>query len=195
MRKLWDPNSGRFETILIDTDEFQEFWREVRQVDLELSKQLRRALTRTARRVTLDVRAAALAIPSNGGTGKRYNHRKMKHFRVGFRTGLAASVEQKVMLTQRGAFGIRIRVSGTKFHELTGKPRKLPRYMEGLGRNFQRWRHPVFIPYEELPGPPGSWVDQKAHPFLIPTANEHRNEVERAVEYAFKTAARAVGFK
>ena len=192
--KVFDQNAPYAQAIFIDASEYAEFYRDIRNVDVEVAKRLRKNITAVVKPITAEVRAAALAIPSGGGEVKAYR-KSAGGGKAGLRQGIAAATEHKVVINQRAGFGIRIRVSGSKFAALTGKTRTLPRYMEALGKKFQRWRHPVFVPYAEMPGPDGSWVSQDAHPFLLPTANKHRDKVTQAVKDAFDEAHRAVGFK
>jgi hypothetical protein len=46
--------------------------------------------------------------------------------------------------------------------------------IENRGKGYVR--HPVFVPKNELPGPPGSWTSDGSHPaFLSPAVEDGRN--------------------
>lgn len=183
--------------IFVDTKDYAVFAAKVKNADKAIYKAMRKAINDETKKVVREVRQAALNLPSSGAAeADTYSAKKMGAFGVGLRTALAASVESKIISrASKNLFGVRIRVSGTRFRELSGtykgnkprRPRKLPRYVEGLGRKFQRWRHPVY-------GDRETWVQQSAKPFLMPTANKHRLAVREAVRQAFKEAARQVGF-
>lgn len=205
---VFDPNSGRTESIVLDTEEFRKLWLDIKDIDKDIARGLRKNLTATARPITLAVRAAALAIPSNGGADQPYSKKKSGGRRAGLRQGLAAATENKTMLTESGAFGVRIRVSGSKFAAVAKRTRTLPRYMERLGRRFQTWRHPVFahkksktvmgwtVERRYQGGTwKGKWEAQRSHPFLLPTVNRFKGAVAKSVESAFEDAARKAGFK
>jgi|GEM_PF-4599017 len=170
-----------------------EFQRRTKRMDDELNRSLRKRMTRIARPIALEVRAAALAIPSKGGATQGYRKKKGVTGGAGLRQGIAAAVETKSEATKKGNVSLRIRVSGTKFSRATGKPTSLPRYMEGKSR--KPWRHPIFVPEDKMPGEPGQWAAQSAHPFLLPTVLPHRPDVERAIRLAVEDAAREIGFK
>lgn len=65
--------------------------------------------------------------------------------------------------------------------------------IENKGKGFVR--HPVFIPKDQLPGPPGRWTEKNSHPaFLGPSFEEDRDEAMAIIDEAvFRTIERTVG--
>jgi hypothetical protein len=177
-------------SIDIEGDDFSLLYKRVKAFDKELAKATRRRLTDAATPVRDDVRAAALALPSRGGGATTYRKKRGVAGGAGFRQGIAAATEIKVMPERPGHFAVRIRVSGSKFAAKTGKPVTLPRYMEGLSK--KSWRHPVFVKRADLPGPAGRWVAQSPHAYLLPTASRHKPAVQTAVKKALQDAVDTV---
>lgn len=173
--------------IEIDGHDFAVIYKQIQTVDKEIAKALRKRLTAAGKPLLAEVRRAALSLPSSGGGASGYRKKRgSKGGDAGFRQGIARAAELKVQTSRPTEFNIRIRISGSKFNEATGKTRTLPRYMEGLSK--RAWRHPVFVPRSKMPGPPGSWVSQASHPYLLPTVMPHKGEVADAVRKAFLDA-------
>jgi hypothetical protein len=194
--------------IVIDAKEFQQHWDKVKNADSVVHKELRKDIRAIGNNAVLAVRLAAISIPANGGEAAESWKRGKGKPALGLRQGIANATELRVQNNNRYGFGMRVRVSGSKFYAATGKPLKLPRYMEGLGRNFQRWRHPVFARPQRLTGMgytverrfrggtwKGEWAQQKQYPFLVPTMNLYRREMQEAVMGAFDKALKKAGFK
>lgn len=169
----------------VDTSQYYDFFMKTRDADRITHEGLREEINLVGGNVRDAVRLAALAIPAKGGEANSTFKRGRKR---GLRQGIAAATETKIISRKKSGFALRVRVSGTKFNKATGKPPKLPRYVEGLGRRFKDWRHPVYGNYE-------NWVTQEQHPFLLPTALLYKEETERAVWFAFQRALRRSGFR
>jgi hypothetical protein len=174
----------------VDSKDYSRFYAATRKVEPEITKALRKRLTAIAKPITAEVRQKALALPSKQGGMAEHGGRGATG--LGLRQGIAAAVEQKVRPAGKSGLNIRIRVSGTKFMEKTGKPRKLPRYVEGFSK--KPWRHPVFADAGATKGSwKGAWVIQAATPFLVQTVLPHKEEFRGAVYDAFAEAVRASG--
>lgn len=65
--------------------------------------------------------------------------------------------------------------------------------IENKGKGFVR--HPVFIPKDKLPGPPGRWTAKHSHPaFAAPAIDAGQEAMLTAIETAITNAvARALG--
>jgi len=167
--------------IEIDARDYDLLYKRVRQLDVEVGKQLRKRLTATAKPIVEEVRTAARRLPSrSGGEAAKWRKKKGVDAGAGLRQGLAAGAQAQVNPTRPGNFSIRIKVSSTKFAAATGKPGSLPRYVEGLTR--RPWRHPVFGT--------DKWVVQSSTPFLLDTVLPHKHEVAEQVRKAFLDALR-----
>jgi hypothetical protein len=151
------------EQFKIDDKEFIAFFKAVSKVDPEMKKALRKKITALAKPIVADVKAAELAIPSQGGGAA--SGRKKKGELLGLRASLANATKSDFNGTGRGAV-VHIRVSTSKFMAVSGKPRTLPFYMEG--RRKRKWRHPVF-------GNKEVWVEQSPHPYLADTVLKHKD--------------------
>lgn len=172
--------------ISIEGDDFSVLYKQVQKFDKELAKATRKRITAAAVPARDDVRRAALSLPSGGGNATTYRKKRgSSGGDAGLRQGLAAATEIKVIASRPGNFCIRIRVSSSKFAAKTGKPLTLPRYVEGLRR--KPWRHPVFVARADLPGT-RPWAAQSATPFLVPTLQRHKPQVQRAVKAALQDA-------
>ncbi len=147
----------------IDAKEFAAFYKAVAQIDPELKKALRKTMTTLAKPIVADVKAAELAIPSQGGGAVAT--RKKKGETLGLRASLANATKSDINATGRGAV-VHIRVSSSKFMAASGRPRSIPYYMEG--RRKRKWRHPVF-------GNKENWVEQSPHPYLAVTVLKHKD--------------------
>jgi hypothetical protein len=174
----------------VDSKDYARFYAATKKVEPEVTKALRKRLTTIAKPITEQVKQAALSLPSKQGGMAEKSSRGATG--LGLRQGIAAAVEQKVRPTGKAGLNIRIRVSGTKFAEKTGKPRKLPRYVEGFSK--KPWRHPVFADAGSARGSwKGAWVVQAATPFLVQTVLPHKEEFRAAVYDAFVDAVHESG--
>jgi hypothetical protein len=174
----------------ITSKDYARFYAATKKVEPEVTKALRKRLTLIAKPITAQVKQAALALPSKQGGMAEMGGRGAGG--LGLRQGIAAAVEQKVSPTGKNGLNVRIRVSGTKFAEKTGKPRKLPRYVEGFAK--KPWRHPVFAKGGATKGTwKGTWVVQAKMPFLVETVLPHKEEFRGAVYDAFADAVHASG--
>jgi len=171
----------------VDSKDYARFYAATRKVEPEITKALRKRLTATTKPITNEVKQAALSLPSKRGATEKGSRGATG---LGLRQGIAAAVEQKIRPTGKAGLNVRIRVSGTTFSEKTGKPRKLPRYVEGLSK--KPWRHPVFATAGAVKGSwTGPWVEQKATPFLFQTVMSHKQEFKDAVYDSFVEAIHA----
>lgn len=161
----------------VDARDYQQFYAAIKSVDVNVQKALRKRLTKVAKPIVQEVKGAALDLPS----------KNQKHEGMGLREGLAKATEMKINTGKKGGFSIRIRVSGTKFAAATGKYKKLPRYVEGMGT--KKWRHPVFADAGAKGGTwTGAWVEQAPKKFMIDTVTQHKEEVHEEVAQAFLDA-------
>jgi hypothetical protein len=167
--------------IFLDSKELSAFAANLKESDPIASKQMRRTIRKLANPLVGDVRSAALRLPSsNGDAGDNW---KQQHFHVSLRQGLAAAVKLQVSYGKKG-FSARIRVSGTDFMAATGKYRKLPRYVEGMGR--KPWRHPVYATKGATNGKwQGAWTEQKPTPFLIKTVSAQKDKLRAEIAEVF----------
>lgn len=169
----------------LTSEDLSKLYKATRKVDKDVAKNLRKRILKTAKPIVNEVRTAALSIPSSKG---ETNLADRGSSGVGLRQGIAAATEIKINPGSGNAFSVRIRVSGTKFKNKTGKYRTLPRYMEGLDRR-RNWRHPVFPEKGATGGTwQGEWTEQKPHPYLLPTVMKHKAEVREEVLKAFVDA-------
>jgi len=174
----------------ITSKDYARFYSATRKVEPEVTKALRKRLTAAAKPVTTQVKQAALNLPSKQGGMVEKGARGSTG--LGLRQGIAAATEQKVSPSGRNGLNVRIRVSGSKFTDKTGKPRKLPRYVEGFSK--KPWRHPVFAKNAATNGSwKGAWVVQSKMPFLVETVLPHKEEFRGAVYDAFADAVHASG--
>lgn len=172
----------------ITSADYARFYAATRKVEPEIAKALRKRLGAAAKPITAEVKRAALSLPSHQGGMADKAARGATG--VGLRQGIAAAVEQKVKPTGKNGLNVRIRVSGSKFAEKTGKPRKLPRYVEGFAK--KPWRHPVFAKGNASKGTwKGAWVVQASTPFLVQTVLPHKQEFKDAVYHSFVDAVEA----
>ena len=174
----------------VNSKDYARFYKATKKVEPDITKALRKRLTIIAKPITAQVKQAALSLPSKQGGMAELGGKGASG--LGLRQGIAAAVEQKIRPTGKDGLNIRIRVSGTKFAEKTGKPRKLPRYVEGFSK--KPWRHPVFADAGSARGSwKGAWVVQPATPFLVQTVLPHKPEFRQAVYDAFVDAVHSSG--
>jgi hypothetical protein len=165
-------------SIEVDARDYQKFYSAIKSVDVDVQKALRKRITKVAKPIMNEIKEAARDLPSKN-QGEREG--------VGLREGIAKSIQLKVNNSKKGGFSVRIRASGTKFNAVTGKYKKLPRYVEGMGT--KPWRHPVFPDKGANGGSwQGAWVEQPATPFMLKTAMKHKAEVREEVAQAFLDA-------
>jgi len=112
----------------------------------EIAGRLRRELRRAARPMVPAVRAAVLALPSQGQNARRG--------RDSLRRSIARATQLQVQ-TSGTRPGVRVWVNPRRMPEGQAN---LPAYMEGI-RPFHRWRHPVY-------GDEDTWVTQPSRPFF-----------------------------
>lgn len=169
------------DAIELSSADLSKLYVATRKVDKDVAKALRKRLSKTAKPIVDEVRQAVLNTPSKSGVAEKA---KRGETGVGLRRAIAASTQTKINPSSRNSFSIRIRVSGSKFNALTGKYRTLPRYLEGLSK--RKWRHPVFAQKGSTKGAwQGAWVEQEAHPYLLPTVMKHKQEVREEVVKSF----------
>ena len=173
------PSNG-FE---IDAKSFTEFQKRLRGFDGKIARELNKKVRQLAAPIVADVQRAALRLPSTGGDLEGDKRWKQKKFTVGLRQGMAHATEFRMFYQKNGARA-RIRISGTKFQAATGKYKKIPRYVEGMGR--KPWRHPVFADKGSTNGSwDGPWTEQKSTPFLLPTVMRQKDAVRTAIVNVF----------
>lgn len=169
------------DAIFMTSEDLSKLYKATRNVDKDLTKNLRKRITKIASPILNEVKTAALSIPSKGGDTEIAGRGMTQ---IGLRQGIAAAAETKINPNKSGSFVVRIRISGTKFRAKTGKYGSLPRKMEGLSR--KPWRHPVFPDKGATGGSwQGAWAVQEKHPFLLPTVMKHKQEVREEVIKAF----------
>lgn len=174
----------------VDAREIQRLSKALKSdVGKEAHKAMNKRIRALAKPIAEEVQQAAMRIP----TDRTYTADDIKYAKKfgmhRLRAGIAKAVELRVGSSARTSL-VRIRVSGTKFNKATGKPVTLPRYMEGLSR--RPWRHPVFVKRDDLPGPVGSWVEQKPHPYLVPTVMKHKTKVREEIVKSYLDSLEAV---
>jgi hypothetical protein len=166
------------DAIYLDSQDLSKLYKATRKVDQEVTKNLRKRILAVTKPIVQEVKVAALSLPSKSGESLKPVRGQLK---AGFRQGLASAIETRINPSNSGSFSVRIRVSGTKFKEKTGKYRTLPRYMEGLSRR-KTWRHPVYADKGSSSGTwKGEWAEQESHPFLLTTVCKHKEEVRKEV--------------
>ena len=170
----------------ISAEEMATFYRVMASVDKEVARQINKRLREIAKPIENDVRRAALNLPTEAEDPEisKWRRSAKQGAQLPLRKGLAAAVETKITHNLKNGTSVRIRVSGTKFAQMTGKYRKLPRYVEGMSR--KPWRHPVFADKGATGGKwDGAWVTQRKTPFLLETVLRKRPLVLRTMEQAF----------
>ena len=182
-------------SVSVNSPDLAKFYKDIAKLESSkaVAKRLRKDLRETVKPIVSEVKREARALPGKPKTADdiRYEQ-KMGGTGVGLRAGLAAATEAKTRALPDGMF-IRVRISGTKFAAITGKYRKLPRYVEGMGR--RRWRHPVFADKGATNGAwTGKWVQQEPTPFLFDTVTKYKEEVREAVFKAFDKAIMDTGW-
>lgn len=162
----------------VDTREFAAFYRRTADIDKKAARAINKKLRDIAKPMVAEVGRAAKALPSK-------NERDPYAHGLGLRDAIAEATEVKVSQSLKKGTLVRIRVSGTKFAVLTGgKYKKLPRYVEGLGK--KPWRHPVYADEGSTGGTwSGAWAEQKATPFMVKTLMKHKAQVREALAQVF----------
>lgn len=107
---------------------------------------------------------------------------------------IAANAKQRVSYSKRIPASIKVHAARGNVRVSAGgdaAPNAAP--IENKGKGFVR--HPVFVPYDKMPGPPGSWTEKNSHPaFLAPALDATAGEVAELVEDAlFEAVERAIG--
>jgi hypothetical protein len=153
----------------INADEFKDFFRKLSQTEPEMKTALRKEMRKLAGPILNDVKQAEMAIPSKGNYG---GTRRKQAGQLGLRASLVAATKVDFSGTGRGAV-LKIRVSKSKFEQVSGRPRSIPWHMEG--RLKRDWRHPIFGNRE------GKWVVQNPHPYLNKTVFKHEPQFMKAV--------------
>jgi len=168
-----------------DAKDFHRLATRIGKLDKEVQKELRRQLTKVAKPVVVEVKAAILELPSGRGKSDIKVKRGQK---VGLRSALSRAVTSRSATTRKGA-GLHIRVSTKRFLTLFPQGnRMLPYYVEG--RIERGWKHPVFGAEMDKPE---NWPIQKPTPFLTVTAVKYKKEMEKGVNEAFTDALTKVG--
>lgn len=139
------------------SDDLRFYYKELRKFSPELAKELRKSLLRAAAPVVQEIKQSARALPSKGAIG---SERKHKGSSLGLRQSLAAATQARLVTGTRDA-RVEIRISSTRFAQVSGRYRSLPFHVEGIAvKGKARWRHPVF-------GNEDHWVTQKPTPFFV----------------------------
>jgi hypothetical protein len=168
-----------------DAQDFHRLATRIGKLDNEVKKEMRRKFTKIAKPVVVEVKAAALSLPS--GRGKS-DIKVKRGSPVGLRSAISRSVGSRSTTTRKGA-GLHIRVSTKRFLTLFPQGnRKIPYYVEG--RIKRGWKHPVFGQNMDKPE---NWPIQKPTPFLTVTAKKHKQEMAKEVNEAFTDALTKVG--
>ena len=107
---------------------------------------------------------------------------------------IAANAKQRASYSKRIPGSIKVRAARGNVKVSAGgdaAPNAAP--IENKGKGFVR--HPVFVPYDKMPGPPGSWTEKNSRPaFLAPALEESAAKVAELVEDAlFEAVERAIG--
>ena len=138
----------------------------------EMRRNLRKRIRAAAKPVEADIRAAVMGVSvtsSKGGNAPPNDS-----------TQLRARVA-KAVTTRITARGVRIEVSSRRFKG-EGNPKhrmRLPKYLSGELKSYNRWRHPVF-------GNRENWVEQTGSPYFFVTIHKHRTDFRRAVGDAIR---------
>jgi hypothetical protein len=107
---------------------------------------------------------------------------------------IAADAKQRVSYSKRIPGSVKVRAGRGNVRVSAGgeaAPNAAP--IENRGKGFVR--HPTFIPFDKLPGPPGSWTSKNSHPaFLAPALEATAPKVVELIEDAlFEAVERAIG--
>jgi hypothetical protein len=108
---------------------------------------------------------------------------------------VAAEARGRVDYSTRIPGSIKAAVTGTWRAKVKAGSASAPHAaaIENHGQGFVR--HPVFVPMDELPGPPGRWTSRHSHPaFLAPAADARIDEVAAAVGRVLDDVMRDLGF-
>jgi hypothetical protein len=167
-----------------DTGDLKAVAKALKQVadGKELRKQLTRELRDVARPLVPKVRAAWLAAPSKGLSGRKtYNSATGRVSGRGptLRSLLAKATRSEVRLTGKQA-GVRIRTDGRKMPD---GMKSLPGYAEGIRR--RPWRHPVY-------GDRETWVSQQPFPRFYQAVQPDEAAARRACEEAVETVLQQI---
>lgn len=178
--------------IEVKAEEFGDYYKRIGKVDAEIRKALRRRLTAAAKPVVEEVKQAARSIPSKGG--QVVVKRRKSGETAGLRASLALATQSYFYATAKGG-GVKIRVSRSKFENVSGRPNTIPYYMEG--RRKRAWKHPVF---QKTKGPISSgnaenWITQEPHPFLGVTVVKHKDAYGKEVVAAITDAIKECNIK
>lgn len=186
--------AGQSMEMRLNSPDLARFYKQLKDVDKTIARELRAELKRTTKPIVDDVKREALSLPGRSYSADDLRYaQEMGGAGLGLRQGLAAATQAQTRALPNGIF-IRIRVSGTRFAQATGKYRKLPRYVEGYSR--RKWRHPVFADKGARNGTwTGKWVEQSPSPFLFKTVMKYKDDAKRAVLKAFDDAIRKHGFR
>lgn len=185
--------------VIMDASEMRRLHRALRDIDKAQARALTGRVRKIAKPLELQVKQAALNLESKTEFTQDDAKYAKKFGLTRLRAGIAAAVETRISSSAKGA-NARIRVSGTKFQKATGKPKKLPRYMEGLSR--RKWRHPVFAHghgaskgLRYVRGTwKGAWVEQKPQSYLLATVLPQKDEIrEKLIKEYEDTFAQHLG--
>lgn len=140
----------------------------------DLQKKLRSNITKAARPVQGQLRAAARSVQVRSSKGGQV--------RPDTSTGLRARVARAVRISVTRK-GVRFVVSASQVDPQYGA--SLPRYLDGELPRYRRWRHPVF-------GDAETWAMQFGSPWFFRTIRRHTRRVEQAIGEAMDETAREI---
>lgn len=166
--------------IEVKSKDFAKLQREVGRLDKEVQKALKIRLKKAMQPVILEVKAAALALPSNRGESVIRNS---KGSRPGLRLSLSRSVVGQLKTSGKTS-GANIMVRKAKFLAISQRDNaNLPWYVQG--RPKRGWRHPVFGRNMDKPE---TWPIQKPTPFLDETIKKRKDHFATQVNESFGDA-------
>jgi hypothetical protein len=105
-----------------------------------------------------------------------------------------AEAARRASFSRRIPASLKARATATNFKVSAGgeaAPNAAP--IENKGRGFVR--HPIFVPLDKLPGPPGSWTEKNSHPAVLSPAFEATEEevIELITDRLTDAVAKAIG--
>jgi hypothetical protein len=105
-----------------------------------------------------------------------------------------AEAWRRASFSRRIPASLKARAAGNSFKVSAGgeaAPDAAP--IENKGRGFVR--HPIFVPLDKLPGPPGSWTEKNSHPAFLSPAFEATEEevIELITDRLTAAVAKAIG--
>lgn len=172
-----------------DAKDFHRLATRIGKLDNEVKKEMRKQLVKVTKPVIVEVKTAALSLPSGRG---KVSIRVKNGQRASLRASIAKSVGSKATTTRKGA-GLHIRVNAKKFEAVSGRASRgkrysLPWYVDG--RVKRGWKHPVFGANMDKPE---TWPIQKPTPFLGVTVRKSAGRIRDEVNEVFTEALDKVG--